>query len=198
MSYGQYSENSVGRLTLPEIVPYGARDARKAGHNRATYTDRDGVRRFRLIGTDVVTYDPATRTIDVFTGGYNTMTTRAAISQGFVALGLLATRAEGWRDPDGKPAKYPPAHPAPDGWEFRPVIKSGVFPDTWGASAWGHTKKKGERGNGFALGPNGGFSGEGNPIRAHFLRSLTMQIDDNGAPHLIAIDGEPCEISRAA
>lgn len=197
MSYGQYSEDGVGRLTLSEIVPYGARDARKAGHNRATYTDANGVRRFRLIGTDVVTYDPASGRITINTGGYSTVTTRTAIAQGFEALGLTGKLAKGWIDPDGKPAKYPP-HPMPDGWAFRPVVKPGVFRDSWRAQAWGESKFKGEGGNGFTLGPNGAWSGaEGNPIRVHFRRTVTLQVRDGGAV-VVEIDGEPCDVSRAA
>lgn len=98
MAFGQYSANSPGRLTLAQIVPddLAPVSRKKAGHNRALWTDERGVQHFRLIGTDVVSYDPARGAVTVDTGGFATPTTRKAIGEAFGALGLTPQRV--WKD----------------------------------------------------------------------------------------------------
>lgn len=87
--YGQYSETGGFRRTKKDMVahlPCGYRDARKAGHNRLIWTDAEGGRHFRLHRTDVVSVSPDGRTMTLRDGGYETMTTRRAMSEGMQAL----------------------------------------------------------------------------------------------------------------
>lgn len=195
MGFGQYSYDSPGRLTLDQIVPsWNAADARKAGHNRATYTyTPTGERRFRLIHTDVVTLSPRGE-ITLDTGGYNTKTTRAAFVQGLIALGVLATRADGYTDAAGKPVATTWDHAtrrfvAPPGAEWARVLKPGLLPDNWTANAWG-ASRKGDRKLAFKIGPNSGYHGDAGSggVCIRFRETLSFTLD--GAEVIIqTVDG---------
>lgn len=85
--YGQYSENSPGKLTKADMLPYsGVVESKKVGHNRVIYTHANGERRFRLIHADILTFDPVEGVYTVDTGGYSTMTTRRAIGEAIEAF----------------------------------------------------------------------------------------------------------------
>lgn len=107
MGYGQYSNAfTAGRKWKPLEQLSGERweDYRKAGHNRVLWLHEDGSVRFRLHLTDVVIWHKD-GSVTVQTGGFETVTTRKAITEallGFNCYGnkgktILERRSDGQR-----------------------------------------------------------------------------------------------------
>lgn len=88
--YGQYSDQSSRSLTMTEYrryhaAPNATRPKTCTGHNRVVYTAPDRTRRFMLHTTDVVTLNnDGTVTLD--DGGWPTLTTRRAMTEGIFEL----------------------------------------------------------------------------------------------------------------
>lgn len=95
--YGQYTNSrySGKRWKLGEGLPDGASQIKREGHNRQSYTMPDGTRRFRLHATDVVVLSADGLTVTLDDGGYATMTTRRAMSEGVEALTGIAVAVWG-------------------------------------------------------------------------------------------------------
>lgn len=98
---GQYGRaGDAGRYTLSDLTPSEAVTSKKAGHNRAIWTDASGNRHFRLIATDVVTAHSDGRTFTINSGGYASNTTLSAVLDAFAVFGVTKrdrAKLPGWR-----------------------------------------------------------------------------------------------------
>ncbi len=82
--FGQYSSDSVGKRTkgqmLADLANEGrtidAKTARMVENNTLSYTDENGDKVIRLHRTDIIRIHAKGKKVTLFTGGYNTVTTR--------------------------------------------------------------------------------------------------------------------------
>lgn len=101
MAFGQFSGASMAgkRWTVAEQLS-GAwakpGTAKRVGHNRVAYTDLHGNRCYRLHLTDVVMVAPD-GTVKLQDGGFATITTRRAMTQGLRHFGIESFSVWGWK-----------------------------------------------------------------------------------------------------